>query len=408
MYMYMYTCTSIHAHARTGCNRSPVVRQKSWTTFVLNGPLFLGGIFLFSHVIRPRLVAFWQLEDWSEPHLCGCWNSLYVAPMYAISQILNVALFQDIADAAYVALHGKQKKKNAKSMHFATALATMLFSLVVQHVLILQALLAGLLPQPYGTIAKFTITSWMAALYCFEYKWIHEADDFNQRMKTFHQHWAYFLGFGVPLTACTIFLSVSKSGALFGLLFPYFVMAATKATPIACDPTQSFGKLCPSSLPICKWPCPCGHDCPTLYSAAAATNLPPCDRHAAMSVYSLRSTLRWHGTTLPCLAMPKSCDGAAALFDRLLLFARVFKSWCAGTVAAGVANRLFDAYGVLLPRLFKLSIILLMSVQHHQHPCLFAIEVCVCARARACVCVCACVRVCVCVCVCSGRFSNLP
>jgi len=228
------------------------VREKSLTTFVLNGPLFLGAMFAFSHGVRPWLVSVSQLEDWAEPHLCGAWNSAYIVPMFGLSQILNVSLFQEIADAAYEVLRGKQKKGGAKALAFSTALATMCFSLVMQQVLLIQAGLVGwLLPHPWGTVCRFIMTSWMYALYCFEYKWIHKNHDFNERVKTFHEHWAYFLGFGIPLTAFTYFLSLAKGTALFSLLFPVFVMAATKATPVPCDPTKSIGKLCPRSLPIC-------------------------------------------------------------------------------------------------------------------------------------------------------------
>ena len=42
------------------------MREKSLTTFVLNGPLFLGAMFAFSHGVRPWLVSVSQLEDWCE------------------------------------------------------------------------------------------------------------------------------------------------------------------------------------------------------------------------------------------------------------------------------------------------------------------------------------------------------
>ena len=56
--------------------------------------------------------------------------------------------------------------------------------------------------------------------------------------------WCSLPGFGIPLTAFTYFLSLAKGTALFSLLFPVFVMAATKATPVPCDPAKSVGKLC--------------------------------------------------------------------------------------------------------------------------------------------------------------------
>lgn len=34
------------------------------------------------------------------------------------------------------------------------------------------------------------------------------------------QHWAYCLGFGLPATAITFFLSTLRAGGVFALLYP--------------------------------------------------------------------------------------------------------------------------------------------------------------------------------------------
>lgn len=42
----------------------------------------------------------------------------------------------------------------------------------------------------------------------------------DQRMSSLERHWAFFLGFGIPLTALTFFLSTLRAAAVYAIFFP--------------------------------------------------------------------------------------------------------------------------------------------------------------------------------------------
>ncbi|KAI8079721.1 etoposide-induced protein 2.4-domain-containing protein [Halteromyces radiatus] len=93
-------------------------------------------------------------------------------------------------------------------------------------------LLVNLLRRiPYiGVILGFMMNSIVMAYYSFEYKWIELGWTQEHRLSFVEQHWAYFLGFGIPASLFTFFLSSLRSGAMFAFTFPIFIMMASIAT----------------------------------------------------------------------------------------------------------------------------------------------------------------------------------
>ena len=89
---------------------------------------------------------------------------------------------------------------------------------------------------------------WLNSLYSFEYTWINAGWTLDQRLEYFETHWAYFLGFGSPF-AFIIWLAGlppvfkcagaahttthTHSAALFALCFPWFIVTAVAAKPVA-------------------------------------------------------------------------------------------------------------------------------------------------------------------------------
>lgn len=52
------------------------------------------------------------------------------------------------------------------------------------------------------------------------YKWINQDWTIEQRMVYAEEHWAYCLGFGLPATTITFFLSTLRAGGVFALIYP--------------------------------------------------------------------------------------------------------------------------------------------------------------------------------------------
>mmetsp|Transcript_43873 Transcript_43873/g.68661 ORF Transcript_43873/g.68661 Transcript_43873/m.68661 type:complete len:128 (+) Transcript_43873:56-439(+) len=73
--------------------------------------------------------------------------------------------------------------------------------------------------------------SWMTSFYAFEYVWAYIGWDLKTRIQFFENRWAYFAGFGAPLTAMTYSLSFFSNFALYSALFPLVIMLAAAAQP---------------------------------------------------------------------------------------------------------------------------------------------------------------------------------
>ncbi|RQM15023.1 hypothetical protein DD237_005155 [Peronospora effusa] len=127
---------------------------------------------------------------------------LWMYPIYCISFILNTIWYQEIADDAYLQLHGKPSP---------TAVTDMIRWTVLSY----------LIPV-IGPATSFIHLSWLYSLYCFEYKWSLAGWSLERRLAHLEQNWAYFAGFGSPFTLATFFVPNFVSKGIFALLFPVY------------------------------------------------------------------------------------------------------------------------------------------------------------------------------------------
>jgi hypothetical protein len=54
----------------------------------------------------------------------------------------------------------------------------------------------------------------------YRFKWVNLGLTMDQRMSSLERHWAFFLGFGIPLTTLTFFLSSLRAAAVYAIFFP--------------------------------------------------------------------------------------------------------------------------------------------------------------------------------------------
>eukprot|EP00051_Salpingoeca_urceolata_P024415 m.429022 g.429022 ORF g.429022 m.429022 type:complete len:207 (+) comp20235_c0_seq11:340-960(+) len=160
--------------------------------------------------------------------------------------------WQDIADAVFDFVLGNNRKSRQNSLMatLTEQIADMLWSIVMQQILLIQVGLMQAVPM-VGTPLSFVYTCWLYSLYSFEYTWLNARWSVRKRLDYYESHWAYFLGFGVPFTVATFFLSFFVGAAIFSLLFPVFIAVAAAASPIPSSRKNSFLGLVPDRLPIC-------------------------------------------------------------------------------------------------------------------------------------------------------------
>lgn len=107
---------------------------------------------------------------------------------------------------------------------------------------------------PYaGPVLAFLYASIVDSYYCFESVWLKQNYSFGERVSTLQSRWSYFLGFGIPITLFSSFMSDPVANlAIFSLLYPFYNIMAQSAVPQPLDPDLPTSSLSLSFLPQAK------------------------------------------------------------------------------------------------------------------------------------------------------------
>ncbi|CAI5728861.1 unnamed protein product [Peronospora destructor] len=237
--------------------KSRLICVSSAKCFVLNGLIFLGSIYFFDQAVIPVIHLFGELlhrsfsygtttqvgdvRDRVDGFVFLLYQVLWMYPIYCISFILNTIWYQEIADDAYLQLHGKPSPAAVTDM-----IRDEMYRAILVAFFLLQTVLSYLIPV-VGPVMSFIHLSWLYSLYCFEYKWSLAGWSLERRLAHLEHNWAYFAGFGSPFTLATFFVPNFVSKGIFALLFPVFLLLA-----IACDPVSE-GDDASKKLPIFRF-----------------------------------------------------------------------------------------------------------------------------------------------------------
>lgn len=114
--------------------------------------------FIFGH--EGRVVRIWS---WLNPILLYTFGAFWVLPLFVLSRFVNAFWFQDIAECTF-----RGRIQSVRSVSFF--IADTLFSLIIQALFLIQAVMVGKLLY-VGQIASIFHLSLLYSLYSFEYKW---------------------------------------------------------------------------------------------------------------------------------------------------------------------------------------------------------------------------------------------
>eukprot|EP00045_Choanoeca_perplexa_P022442 m.9567 g.9567 ORF g.9567 m.9567 type:complete len:317 (-) comp9448_c0_seq1:58-1008(-) len=252
--------------------RNKTVRTNVVNCVILNGCLFLGSLLLYQLAILPLIHIIlsytWDAEQtrviegnqlWViEQLLWMVFNVFWIIPMFLLAKVLNAMYCQQVANHAYADLRGSAEtgyrdvKQRDVLGWFGMTMADLIFSTLMQLIMLVEASLFTLMPQ-IGLPLSFLYNCWISSLYCFEYSWINAGWSLQTRVEYFETHWAFFLGFGLPFTAATFFLPFMVSVATYSLIFPLMVISATSAHPVAHDDASTIAIVLPRRIRLC-WP----------------------------------------------------------------------------------------------------------------------------------------------------------
>nr|CAG4649342.1 EOG090X06IP [Scapholeberis mucronata]SVE93626.1 EOG090X06IP [Scapholeberis mucronata] len=240
--------TTRRSHANTSDNikekqEEPRILHRTLQCSLLNGGVFCFSIFAFNGVVLPLIEALLTFSfsfggqlnaaqwvwSWTSPVLSATFSALWILPLFVLSKFVNCFWFQDIADAAYKYSRGRPQLLPSISK----MIADMLFSMVIQALFLVQAMIMGLLPMAvFNDLLSMLHLCLLYSLYSFEYRWFNEGWELPKRLTHIENNWPYFFGFGLPLAILTSMPSSTLvSGCVFSVLFPFFIISGNEAQP---------------------------------------------------------------------------------------------------------------------------------------------------------------------------------
>ncbi|KAI9179541.1 hypothetical protein H9P43_004869 [Blastocladiella emersonii ATCC 22665] len=238
---------------------STQIQRAALKCFLLNGVLLLGSL-VFYHLVVKQLLALLFAWTLPEPAVAGedplagstafavvdtavhiLYHVFWVYPVYALSFVLNSMWYTDIARRSLDIRQAQLRtlgRGNADAppasprvrKKWTQNIVDELYRGLLSVVHLSVAMVAYFAPA-LGPVLSFALTSWMYAMYSFEYKWASQGWSLEARLRHMEERWPYYLGFGLPTTALTFYGNPIVTGAVFALLFPLYIITATMTTP---------------------------------------------------------------------------------------------------------------------------------------------------------------------------------
>ena len=219
--------------------RCPKVRSKLIQCLLLNGIIFLGSIFVFHWILAPvlsRLISLIllskhgvdQMQEVITNWLAWVYYSLWIAPLYIVTFILNTIWYRDIAIDSVDFFSKRVPATNppvtgesaTSSLPFQIAdiLLRSLFNLVYLGYLTVLA--------PYRILYAISL-AFLISFNAFEFKY--RQFTFSQKIELIESHWVYFLSFSLWVAILVTEFPTMVENGLLGVLFPFLLINASSA-----------------------------------------------------------------------------------------------------------------------------------------------------------------------------------
>lgn len=140
--------------------------------------VFGSSIVIFTWILLPYMYEFMKLifgegrvvRVWGvlNPILLYTFGIFWVLPLFVLSRFVNAFWFQDIAECTF-----RGKPQSVRSVSFL--IADTIFSLIIQALFLVQAVLVGKIFL-FGQLASIFHLSLLYSLYSFEYKWFNRGE----------------------------------------------------------------------------------------------------------------------------------------------------------------------------------------------------------------------------------------
>ena len=236
--------------------RSPKVRSKLVQCLLLNGLIFLGSILVFHWILGPllsRIISTVLPQRNAAPEIgsiISLWvswvyYSLWIAPLYIMTFILNTLWYRDIAveSVEFFSRHAATSSSTPPAQSGAQA------SIPGQIADILLRSLFNVVYLCYLTVlARYRILyavslAFLISFNAFEFKYRNLS--FNQKVNLVESNWVYFLSFSIWVAVLVTEFPTMVENGLLGVLFPFLLINASSAGPLVpvAVPSDTLSRL---------------------------------------------------------------------------------------------------------------------------------------------------------------------
>eukprot|EP00842_Homolaphlyctis_polyrhiza_P001005 jgi/Hompol1/1905/HPOL_005780-RA len=231
---------------------STTLKTKLLHSLLVNSALFLSSLLVFNYIMAPLASqATRSLGLHLNAFAASAYYAFWIYPLCTISLLANNKVYNEISARCYQIFHGKQARSNVdrslpKLLRSAISDA---YRGLLMLIFLMQAAIAYNIPV-VGSFISFWLFTFASAFFAFEYRWAGLKRSLAQEIDFFETHWAYFAGFGLPLTVPAFFFPQTISLGVFAIMFPMFIIMANAGKPLPTrkDPIQPHSWL--ARLPV--------------------------------------------------------------------------------------------------------------------------------------------------------------
>ncbi|TCD60098.1 hypothetical protein EIP91_010717 [Steccherinum ochraceum] len=206
---------------------------------VLLNVVSLSSISFLDHLLVP-LAA--DQQKWLHRNVGWFYQVLWLFPVVGVSLYLNSTWCTMIAKRSFTLQYGSRAQAVPPSTYagILNSIASSAYRAIMILTSVVMSFSLGYIPLA-GPVASFIFLCWVDSYYCFEFMWITRGHSLTRRLRHLEERWAYYFGFGLPTAALCMWGSTLANAAIFALVFPSYILMATRARPEPLDPYNPSG-----------------------------------------------------------------------------------------------------------------------------------------------------------------------
>ena len=221
--------------------RCPKVRSKLLQCLLLNGIIFLGSIVVFHYILAPilaRIIGFIlpirsgidDIQAVMNVWISWVYYSLWIAPLYIVTFILNTIWYRDIAidSVEFFSKHVPATKPPSLSPSIAASLPFQIADILLRSLFNLVYLGYLTVLAPYRILYAVSL-AFLISFNAFEFKY--RQLTFSQKVDLIESHWVYFLSFSIWVAILVTAFPTMIENGLLGVLFPFLLINASSSGP---------------------------------------------------------------------------------------------------------------------------------------------------------------------------------